>query len=111
MYLRPRQIGEKFIVEEKITRVDETGRAVVEFKPKGEILFGVLSQLNPKEVEKWQGTKHEATDVIIQKFGRTKANVGDKLIKGDKVYLVQSLEEVANSGWRLYYVKERGDLK
>ena len=109
MYLRPRQIGEKFIVEEKITRVDETGRAVVEFKPKGEILFGVLSQLNPKEVEKWQGTKHFASDVIIQKFGRTKAKVGDKLINGETVYLIQSIEEVA--GWRLYYVKERGDMR
>lgn len=111
MLLRPRQIGEKFIVQEKITRVDETGRTVIEFKPTGEILFGVLSYLNPVEVEKWSGTKHEATDVIIQKFGRTKANVGDKLVQGDKVYLVQSIEEVANSGWRLYYVKERGDLR
>ena len=111
MYLRPRQIGEKFIVQEKITRVDETGRAVVEYKQNGTILFGVLSYLNPTEVEQWQGTKHFASDVIIQKFGRTKANVGDKLVQGDKVYLVQSIEEVANSGWRLYYVKERGDLR
>lgn len=111
MYLRPRQIGEKFIVQEKITRVDETGRTVIEFKPTGEILFGVLSYLNPVEVEKWSGTKHESTDVIVQRFGRTKAAVGDKLVQGDKVYLVQSIEEVANSGWRLYYVKERGDLR
>lgn len=111
MYLKPRMLGKKFLVEEKITRVDETGRAVVEYKPTGEVLFGVLSYLNPKEVEQWQGTKHFATDVIIQKFGRTKAAVGDKLVQGDKVYLVQSLEEVANSGWRLYYVKERGDLR
>ena len=109
MYLRPRTLGKKFLVEEKITRVDETGRAVVEFKPKGDVLFGVLSYLNPTEVEQWQGTKHFASDVIIQKFGRTKASVGDKLIHGETVYLVQSIEEVA--GWRLYYVKERGDLR
>ena len=108
MYLRPRQIGEKFIVQEKITRVDPTGRILIEFRDTGEILFGVMSQLNPKEVEKWQGTKHESTNEIVQYFGRTKANVGDKLIKNNIVYLVQWIEDIVGTGWRIYYVKERG---
>lgn len=111
MYLRPRQIGEKFIVQEKISRVDIDGRVLEEFRDTGEILFGVLSQLSPKEVEKWSGTKHESTDVIIQRFERTKANVGDRLIKNNIIYLVQWVEEIASTGWRIYYVKERGDLR
>ena len=86
MYLRPRQIFEKFLVTAKITRLNDSGRSVVEFKPTGEVLFGVVSSAEPKEVERWKTLSHTVTHVIIQHLGRVKAKVGDCLIKGEKNY-------------------------
>ena len=112
MYLRPRQIFEKFLVEEPVTRVDDNGRVVKEFQPTGSQLFGVMSNVNPDEVEKWRGLKHEVTNKIVQRFNTTRANVGDKLICGEKVFLVEAVDDVSNLGqWRIYFVTRRGDLR
>ena len=112
MYLRPRQLFAKFIVEEQISRVDANGRIVKEFHPTGEQLFGVVSSVNPDEVEKWHGLKHEVTHKIVQRLGTVKAQIGDKLICGDKVFLVEAFDDVLNLGqWRIYFVTQRGDVK
>ena len=111
MYLRPRQIFEKFLVTAKITRLNDSGRSVVEFKPTGEVLFGVVSSAEPKEVERWKTLSHTVTHVIIQHLGRVKAKVGDCLIKGEKFYLVQAIDDPAGLGqFTIYYCEERFDL-
>lgn len=107
MLMRPRSLFDKYIVEEKITRVNEIGRQVVEYKPNGEIINGCISQTNPAEVEKYKLLRHEITHVIISK-GKIKAKEGDLLIKIDKKYLVQNVEQIAD--WTNYFVKERRDL-
>lgn len=112
MYLRPRQLFAKFIVEEQISRVDANGRIVKEFQSTGEQLFGVVSSVNPNEVEKWRGLKHEVTHKIVQRLGTIKAQIGDKLICGDKVFIVEAIDDVLNFGqWRIYFVTQRGDVK
>ena len=111
MYLRPRTLAEKFLVEEKITRLDDRGRPAVEFKPTGEIIFGVISMATPTEVEKYKAVHHEISHVIVQRGGRPKAKVGDLLVKVDKKYLVQSVEDIAGMGqWINYFVNMRADL-
>ena len=112
MYLRPRSIYEKLQIEEKITRLNETGRQVVEFKPTGEEILGVVSTAEPADREKFKGLKHEVSHVIIQHLSRLKAKVGDRLIKGDKIYYVEATDEPAGFGqWYLYWCSERYDTK
>ena len=111
MYLRPRSVFEKFLVEEKITRLDERGRQSIEFKPTGEILFGVISITDALEVEKYTALHHEVSHTIVQRGGRPMARVGDLLVKEDKKYLVQDVENVAGMGqWYYYWCNLRNDV-
>lgn len=109
MYLRPRSVFEKFIVAEKITRVDEIGRTVSQYKTTSEIIFGAISLTLPHEVEKWRGTKRDCDCCIVQRGGTAKAKAGDLLTNVAAKYLVQYVDELPGS-WRIYYVRERADL-
>ena len=110
MYLRPRQIFERFIVEEKRTRIAPDGRQEVEFKPSGEEILGVISTIETFEREKFKGTKHEASHGIVQRLGRIKAKPGDRLINGDKKYIVSHIDNPGGlSQWYVYWVTERRD--
>ena len=111
MYLRPRSVFEKFIVEERIKNLDDRGSPIVRFRPTGEILFGVISITTPVEVEKYKTLRHEISHFIVQRGGYVKAKVGDLLVKEDKKFLVQAIENVAGMGqWYYYLVNERHDL-
>lgn len=110
MYLKPRQVCEKYLVEEKLTRINEAGRQVIEFKPTGDIILGAVSALTKYEIEKWKSLKHTVDKVIIQHLGHAKAKVGDRLTKGNKKFLVQAVEDIIGAGqFFLYYVEERFD--
>ena len=110
MILRPRQLFEKFIVEEVQARADQSGRVVKSFVPSGEV-FGCISTVTPNEAEKLSGVKHSATHQIVVRFGRSDIKSGDKLIRGDKVYLVETVDDISRLGqFTIIYVTERGDL-
>ena len=112
MYLRPRQIFQKFIVEEKRTRIDERGRQIVEFVATGAEIFGVVSSINQKEAEKWKALNHTVDTVICQHKGRVKAKVGDLLAREDKTFLIQAVNDVVGLGeFYIYFCQERLDLK
>ena len=111
MYLKPRQIFQKFQVETKWTRVDSSGRQLVEFKPSEMIILGVLCTIEPYEREKLFGMKHEADCKIVQHNGGIRAQVGDLLVSGDRKFLVKAVETPAGLGyWQIYYATERSDL-
>ena len=111
MYLRPRSIFEKFLVSEKISRLDERGREVVEFKPTGEEIFCVVSKADSNEREKLKSLKHEVSHVLVQRYGRAQAKVGDLLICGTRNFIVEAVDNPAALGfWFLYYCTERFDL-
>ena len=111
MYLRPRQVATKFLVGAKITRLNDIGRSVTEFKPTGEVLFGVVSSAEPHEVERWKALSHTVTHVVIQHLGHVKAKVGDCLIKEGKIFMVQAVDDVIGAGqFYIYYCEERFDL-
>ena len=109
MYLRPREVFSRFLVEESVSRVDEGGRVVKDFQPVGE-LFGALTSTNPHEVEKFHGLKHDATHKIVVRWGRVDLKAGDRLVRGDEIYLVQAAEDAAGQ-FTIVYVTKRGDLR
>ena len=110
MYLRPRQLFEKFLVEEVQSRADSNGRVVKSFVSSGE-LFGCISTILPNEAEKLAGLKHKATHKIVVRFGRSEVKIGDKLIRGDKIYLIEAVDDISRLGqFTVIYVTERGDL-
>ena len=108
MYLKPRQLFDAFVVEKSVTRVDENGRVVKVFEYAGE-LFGCISNVNPKETEKFLGLKHNITHKIVQFRGRITASTGDKLIRADKVYLIEHVAQIQQ--FAVYHVNERTDLR
>ena len=110
MYVRPRMLFEKFLVEGAVARADDNGRVIKSYEPSGE-LFGCISTITPNEAEKLSGLKHKATHRIVVRWGRTCARSGDKLIRGDKVYLVETVDDIARLGqFTVIYVTQRGDL-
>lgn len=111
MYLRPRTIFQKFAVAEKVTELNDIGRTTTNFKPNGEILFGVVSITTQVEIEKWKALHHEVSHTIVQRGGYPKAKAGDLLINDGRKFLVQAIENVAGMGqWYYYMVLERSDL-
>lgn len=112
MYLKPRQIFERFIVERKQVRISDTGRQVVEYKATGDEILGVVSSLKQNEVEKFKALKHEVDCVVVQRLGAIKADVGDRLVKAERKYYVEAVENPAGLGqFYLYYCNERKDLR
>ena len=108
MYLRPRNAFERFLVQSKVSRADSSGRVTVEFKDNG-FLFAAIDTLHPHEVEKWRALKHQVDVVLIQHGGEKSANIGDRLIGGARIFLIQHVEPTLG-GWHLYYCQERFDL-
>lgn len=109
MYLRPRQVFSRFVVEESVACVDEGGRVVKSFQYAGE-LFGAVTSVNPHEAEKFHGLKHDVTHKIVARWGRVDLKSGDKLIRGDEIYLVNAVEDVVGQ-FTIVYVTRRGDLR
>ena len=110
MYLRPRSLFEKFLVEEKRTRIAADGRQIVEFVPSGEEILGVISTIETFEREKFKGTKREASHGIVQRLGRIKAKAGDRLISGDRKFIVSHIDNPGGlSQWYVYWVQQRFD--
>lgn len=107
MYLKPRQLFDEFVIQKLISRVDEGGRVVKIFEPSGR-LFGCISNVNPSEAEKFMGLKHNVTHKIVQFWGRTTASTGDKLIRADKIYLIEHVAKIQQ--FTVYHVNERSDL-
>ena len=111
MYLRPRSLFEKLLVEEKLTRVASNGRVEIEYKATGAEIFGVIASAEPHEIEKWKSLKHEVTHVIIQHLGHIRAQIGDRLVKEDKKYLIKGVDNPAGIGqFYTYFVEERNDI-
>ena len=111
MYLNPRSVFEKFLVEEKRTRIDPSDRQAVEFVATGDEILGVVSSLSQNEVKKWRKLSNEVDCIIIQRLGAIKAKVGGRLIKAERKYYVEAIENPAGvSQFYLYFCNERKNL-
>lgn len=110
MYLRPGNMLKDFEVCKRSGSVTATGRVKPEFHKTGEIIRGVLSDAYPEEELRWSQNQHPITHKIVQK-GPAKAQAGDELTHGERVFLVQGADNVSELGMvTIYYVQERSDV-
>ena len=111
MYLRPESFAETFLVEESRVTLDEYGNMRAEFVTSGTVT-GIISSVNPNEAEKLHGLKHTCTHKLVQQFGGVRARVGDRLIKADKIYFVEAVNNANDLGlFYIYYLSQRSDVK
>ena len=110
MYIKPRQVFERWRIYEKRQRIDDMGRVGVEYAPTALFLMGAIGTMGRWEGEKWRQYKHGGGGVIVERCGERLAKVGDALIKESETYLITGVDEVLNQ-WRLWYVEQRNDLE
>ncbi len=112
MYLRPGNLYKDFIIEENTAAVGRTGRPQTSYNSEGNrMLRGALAEATPKQKIEWQQLQHPITHTVVQD-GRPKAKAEDKLVLGNRVFLIQGLEEPGSIGvCTIYYVEERADVQ
>lgn len=112
MYLRPGNLFKDFLVEESCTTVSTAGRPVLSYKNNGTTgIRGVLAEADPRQKRRWEQLQHPITHTIVQ-MGRPRAKEEDKLVMGERVFLVQGLDEAGDLGiCTIYYVEERLDVR
>lgn len=112
MYLRPGNLYKDFVIEESDTGIAASGRPKISYKDDGNrMLKGVLAEADNKQKMRWKQLQHPITHTIVQ-TGRRKAKPEDKLVFGERVFLIQGAEEPGSIGvCTIYYVEERTDVK
>lgn len=112
MYLRPGNLYKDFIVEENVTGVTESGRPKTSYEGDGtKMVRGVLAEADNKQKMRWEQLQHPISHTIVQS-GRPNAKAEDKLILGERIFLVQGVDEPGSLGiCTIYYVEERMDVK
>lgn len=112
MYLRPGNLYKDFIVEENVAGVSESGRPNTSYVWDGtKMVRGVLTEADNKQKMRWEQLQHPISHTIVQS-GRPHAKAEDKLILGERIFLVQGVDEAGGLGiCTIYYVEERMDVK
>ena len=112
MYLRPGNLYKEFVIEENKAGIGKTGRPTASFSGDGSrTLKGALAEATPKQKVEWQQLQHPISHTIIQD-GRPKAKAEDKLVLGERIFLIQGVDDPGSIGvCTIYYVEERMDVK
>lgn len=112
MYLRPGNLMKDFIIEQCSTSLRESGRPKTTYQDDGNcMLKGVLAEANLRQKIRWEQLQHPITHTIVQ-TGKPKAKAEDKLVLGNRVFLIQGVDELGSLGvCTIYYVEERADVK
>lgn len=112
VYLRPGNLYKDFIVEENVAGLNPSGRPKTSYEGDGaKMLIGVLAEANDKQKMRWEQLQHPISHTIVQ-TGRPNAKAEDKLVLGERVFLVQGVDDVGSLGiCTIYYVEERMDVK
>lgn len=120
-FLRPGQGFQRFYVLHREGDVSSTGRAHTgSYKEQGDF-YGILTNANPKEIERYKQLGTPITNTIVQRGTKNRAKAKDILelrssssdqeTKSRK-FIVQG--EARNPGdlghFLIYYVEERADL-
>lgn len=110
--LRPGNLYKEFVIEDNKADIGKTGRATASFSGDGSrTLKGALAEATPKQKVEWQQLQHPISHTIIQD-GRPKAKAEDKLILGERIFLIQGIDDPGSIGvCTIYYVEERMDVK
>lgn len=112
MYLRPGNLYKDFLVEKNVVGMNLSGRPRTAYMGDGtKMLRGVLTEADSKQKMRWEQLQHPISHTIVQN-GRPNAEVEDKLILGERIFLVQGVDEAGSLGiCTIYYVEERMDVK
>lgn len=110
MYLRPGNLYKDFVVEENIAGVNASGRPKTSYEGGTKMVSGVLAEADNKQKMRWEQLQHPISHTIVQS-GRPNAKAEDKLILGERIFLVQGVDEPGSLGiCTIYYVEERMDV-
>ena len=112
MYLRPGNLMKDFVIEQSSTSLSEIGRPRTAYQDDGNcILKGVLAEADTRQKMRWEQLQHPITHTIVQD-GKPLAKQEDKLIFGNRVFLIHGVDEPGSIGvCTIYYVEERMDVK
>lgn len=112
MYLRPGNLCKDFIVEENVTATNSFGRPTASYEGDGtKMLRGVLAEADYRQKMRWEQLQHPISHTIVQ-AGKPNAKAEDKLILGERIFLVKGIDEAGSLGiCTIYYVEERMDVK
>ena len=110
IYLRPGNMLRDFEVAVSSATISDTGRQQTHYEQNGTVIRGVLSDASSSEEVTWYQMGHPITHKIVQR-GSRKAKETDKLIMGERIFLIQGADDVSDLGMvTIYYVQERYDL-
>ena len=111
IYLRPGNLYKEFTIETCETVINDNNRSVTMYKDTGMALKGMLAMATTQEIQKFGNLEHPIDHTIVQQ-GRPKAKPEDKLIFGNRVFLIRAIDEPGSIGiCTIYYVEERMDVK
>lgn len=112
MYLRPGNLYKDFIIEEKSSTIDTTGRPKPKYEGTGnKMLRGALAEAKDSQKIRWEQLQHPITHTIVQN-GIPKAKVEDKLVLNNRAFFIRGVDEPGSLGiCTIYYVEERKDVK
>ncbi len=109
MYLRPGSLYKEFIVQTESEGVGTFGRPKKQYGGE-QTIFGALAEASQNVIERWKQLQHPVTHTIEQ-AGSPAAKAGDKLVLGDRVFLVHGVDECGSLGIAtIYYAEERADV-
>lgn len=107
MYLRPGNLYKRFIIEENCQVVSDNGRMANSYVGDGtRFLKGCLAEASPETKEKWGQLGHQVSHTIVQP-GAAGAKPGDRLVLGDRKFLIEGLDNAGDLGIAvIYYARE-----
>ena len=112
VYLRPGNLFKDFIIEDDTEKIGEFGRRKVSYEQSGKrMLRGCLADATREDRERWGQLQHPITHTIVQR-GRPKAKAENKLVLGERVFIIRAVDDCGGLGLTtIYFVEERMDVK
>ena len=112
MYLRPGNLFKEFVIESDAETVDQYGRPKVSYDQTGKrFLWGCLADATRDDRDRWGQLQHPITHTIVQR-GRPKAKTENKLVLGERVFIIRAIDDCGGLGiTTIYYAEERVDVK
>lgn len=112
MYVRPGNLFKEFTVEHNVPTVTGTGRVANSYCGGGaETLKGCLAGATDEDRANHNQKNHIVTHTIVQ-AGLPKANRGDKLVLGERIFYIVDVDSGGSLGIStIYYAEERKDVR
>ena len=112
MYLRPGNMFKDFLIETDTETIGAFGRPKAAYGESAHGgLRGCLADATENDRERWKQLQHPITHTIVQ-AGPPKAKEEDRLVLGERVFIIHAVDDCGSLGvTTIYYAEERKDLK